>query len=182
MSGLCCLLFLTLFVYDTCVIGGTERNSKSGIFTTDDQDQTDSIDTPPNQQNKQPSKALSEQKSNLNEPALTSDKKQQQSKQPSTEVHESVLSSEKTNRLSEPASSSTHRNKNGKPLQTFEQNDEPSDLATSPSNKRDKQPEPEEDPESSTGKETKPSKPSWSINQNNIPTSLTGFASNAGLP
>lgn len=113
---------------------------------------------------------------------MTSDKKQQQSKQPSTEVHESVLSSEKTNRLSEPASSSTHRNKNGKPLQTFEQNDEPSDLATSPSNKRDKQPEPEEDPESSTGKETKPSKPSWSINQNNIPKSLTGFASNAGLP
>ncbi|CAG2199396.1 GALNT [Mytilus edulis] len=112
-------------------------NSKSGIFITDDQDQTDSIDKPPNQQNKQPSKALSEQKSNLNEPALTSDKKQQQSKQPSTEVHESVLSSEKTNRLSEPAPSSTHRNKKGKPLQTFEQNDEPSDLATLPSNKRE---------------------------------------------
>lgn len=110
---------------------------------------------------------------------MTSDGKKQQPKQSSTEEDESVSSAEKTNRLSEPALLSTQRNQKSKP---FEQNEKQSELATSPSNKREKQPETDEDPESSSGKKTKPTKPAWSSKQNNIPTSITGFASNPGLP
>ncbi|XP_052095947.1 uncharacterized protein LOC127731116 [Mytilus californianus] len=186
MNGLCCLLFLTLFVSISCVTGNTERSSQSGIITSDDEDKTDSVDKPSDQQNKQLSKELSDQKCNLTEPALTSNKKQQQPKQtPSTgqeiHLHESVRSSEKKNRLSEPALSSTHRNQKIKSLPSFKQNDKVSDSSTSPSDKRDQQTEPEKE-QSSSGKNTKLTEPPWSSKKKNNPTSFTGFASNPGMP
>ncbi|CAC5397410.1 unnamed protein product [Mytilus coruscus] len=163
-----------------------EGNSQSGIITSDDEDKTDSVDKPSDQQNKQLSKELSDQKSNLTEPALTYDKKQEQPKQtPSTgqeiHSHEPIWSSEKKNRLSEPASSSTQRNQKMKSLPSFEQNDKISDSSISPSNKRDQQTEPEQE-QSSSGKKTKVTEPAWSSKKKLNPTSFTGFASNPGMP